>query len=139
MVRIKSATEIDRKYKAAIANVPAAYKDGVQATTDWKAKALEGQDLYEAQMQNRTVLQRRAKGLQAVTDDDWKKNAAEKGSARIGAGMTAGADKRTKNYEPYRKEIESIVLPARTADPMQNVQNRVGPIAVRLRELKNKS
>lgn len=119
--------------------MPAAYKDGVQATTDWKAKALEGQDLYEAQMQNRTVLQRRVKGLQAVTDDDWKKNAAEKGSARIGvAGMTAGADKRTKNYEPYRKEIESIVLPARTADPMQNVQNRLA-LSRSVSELKNKS
>lgn len=139
MVKIKSASEISKRYNAAIANVPAAYKEGVQATADWKAKALEGQDLYEAQMQNRTVLARRAKGLTAVTDEEWRKAAADKGSARIGAGMTAGADKRAKNYEPYRKEIESITLPARTADPMQNVQNRVGTIAVRLRELKNKS
>lgn len=139
MVKIKSAGEISKRYNAAIANVPNAYKEGVLATTDWKNKALEGQDLYEAQMQNRTVLARRAKGLSAVTDEEWRKAAAEKGSARIGAGMTAGADKRAKNYEPYRKEIESMVLPARTADPMQNVQNRVGTIAVRLRELKNKS
>ncbi|MBN2860996.1 MAG: hypothetical protein JXK93_12090, partial [Sphaerochaetaceae bacterium] len=67
MVRIKSASEIDKKYKGAIANVPAAYKDGVQATTGWKAAAIGGQDLYEAQMQNRQVLARREKGLQGVT------------------------------------------------------------------------
>jgi len=136
MVRIKSATEIDKAYKDAIGNVPAKYKTGVQATTGWKEAAIAGQGLYEQQMSDRAVLARRQKGLESVADEDWKKNTIDKGAARIGAGMTAGADKRTKNYEPYRNEIAAITLPARTADPTQNVTNRVVPIAVRLHALK---
>jgi hypothetical protein len=135
-MRIKSSADIDKAYKAAISGVPAAYKDGVSGVTGWKGAAIAGQDLYEAQMRDAKVLARREKGLAAVSDEDWKKAAVEKGAARIGAGMTAGADKRAKNYEPYRAEIAAMTLEAKTADPATNVDRRVKPIAVRLHEKK---
>jgi hypothetical protein len=92
--------------------------------------------LYEEQMRNAAVLSRREKGLAGVSDEDWKKAAVEKGAARIGAGMTAGADKRTKNFEPYRAELSAMSLESKTADPSTNVDRRVKPIAVRLHEKK---
>jgi hypothetical protein len=50
--------------------------------------------------------------------------------------MQAGASKREANFEPYRQELASLELPAKTSDPMQNVQNRVGGIAVALHNKK---
>jgi hypothetical protein len=136
MVKVKSAKEIADRYNQSIANVPDRYKKGVQNTTGWKDSALKGQDLYETQMQNRAVLQRRKAGLEKVSEDDWKKNAAEKGATRIGAGMQASAAKREANFEPFRKAIEEINLPARTADPMANIDARVKPIAQKLHDIK---
>jgi hypothetical protein len=46
--------------------------------------------------------------------------------------MQAGSAKRETNFAPYLAELSALELPARTSDPMQNVQNRVGGIAVRL-------
>ena len=49
MVKIKSAAQIDSNYKAAIGRVPAAYKSGVQATSDWQEKAASSsaEDLWK--------------------------------------------------------------------------------------------
>ena len=129
MVRVKSAEAIDANYKAAIGRVPAAYKEGVQRTTDWKEKALEGQGLYEERMRDPDVLSRRAAGLEKVSQDEWKHKAADVGATRIGPGMAAGANKRKANFEPYRSALEGVDLPPRTADPMANIDNRVKPIA----------
>jgi len=138
-MRVKSAKQITEKYETSIANVPAAYKMGVQATDDWKEKAISGQALYEEQMQNRAVLARRKKGLESVSNDEWKKGAVDKGATRIGAGMKAGSAKREARFEPYRKALEDMNLPARSADPMANIDNRVKPIAQKLHEIKNQS
>ena len=135
-MRIKSASDIDKAYKDAIGGVPAKYKSGVATVNDWQEKAVGGQGLYEEQMRNAAVLKRRETGLKAVTTEEWKKAATDKGAARIGAGMTAGAAKRQTNYEPYRAKIESMTLEARTADPEVNVDKRVKPVARELHALK---
>ena len=132
MVKIKSAAEIDSKYRGAIGRVPAAYKDGITKTTGWHEKAIAGQALYEEKMSNAAILARREKALQAVSDEDWKSKAATLGAERIGRGMTENAAKRTKNYEPYRKVIEDISIPTRVADPNANIDNRLKPIALAL-------
>ena len=135
-MRVKSASEIDQAYKGGIGRAPANYQKGVQGTTGWKDAAIKGQALFEEKMRDPNTLARRAKGLQAVSDEEWKRNAVEKGAQRIGAGMTAGADKRTKNFEPYRAAMANLELPDRTSDPETNVTQRVGKIAVTLANLK---
>jgi len=50
--------------------------------------------------------------------------------------MTGAKAKRAAKHEPYRAAIEGMTLPPKTADPAQNVTNRVIPIAVGLSELK---
>jgi len=138
MVKIKSAGQIDANYKAAIGRVPGAYKSGVMATTDWqeKASSAEAEDLYAQKIAEAVSAKRRQKAVSAVSNAEWQGKAANIGSARIGQGMSANADKRTRNFEPYRSAIEGVSLPARTADPMANVDARVKPIVSALVETK---
>ena len=136
MVRVKSAEEIDRKFREAIPRVPTAYKTGVQGTRGWKEKAIEGQDLYEERMRDPAVLSRRRAGLEGVSEEEWKRNAADIGATRIGPGMLANAAKRKVKYEPYRTALESVELPPKTADPMANIDNRAKPIVAALVEKK---
>jgi len=138
MVKIKSAGQIDANYKAAIGRVPAAYKSGVMATTDWqeKASSSEAEELWKAKIAEAAAANRRQKAVSAVSNAEWQGKAANVGSARIGTGMSANADKRTRNFEPYRGAIEGVSLPPRTADPMENVDARVKPIVSALVETK---
>lgn len=138
MVKIKSSGEIAKSWEEAIGRVPAKYKAGVQRTTDWQEKASseEAENLWKQKIDEAAAAKRRQKAVQAVSNADWQGAAALKGSARIGAGMTAGKEKRTRNFEPYRSAIEGVSLPARTADPMANVDNRVKPIVSALVETK---
>ena len=138
MVKIKSAGQIDANYKAAIGRVPNAYKTGVMATSDWaeKASSSEAEDLYAAKIAEAVAAKRRQKAVSAVSNSEWQGKAANVGAARIGAGMSANADKRTRNFEPFRSAIEGVSLPPRTADPMANVDARVKPIVSALVETK---
>lgn len=128
MVFVPNASERKAKYVAAIGGVPAAYNAGIQRTQGWKDAALGGQALYEEQMRNPNVLARRADGLQAVSEQDWKNKASTLGTQRIAAGMTAAADKQAQNYEPIAEALRGVNLQARTSDPMANIDNRVKPI-----------
>ena len=130
MVKIKSAGQIDANYKAAIGRVPGAYKSGVMATSDWQEKASsnEAEELWKQKIQEAAAANRRQKAVSQVSNAEWQGKAANVGAARIGAGMSANADKRTRNFEPYRSAIEGVSLPPRTADPMANVDARVKPI-----------
>lgn len=125
LVKIKSSTEIDRKYREAIPRVAGAYKEGVQRTTDWQEKAIAGQKLFEEKMSDPAILARRGRAIADVSNEEWKNKASKLGAERIGRGMAENADKRARNYEPYRTAIEGASLPDRTADPMANIDNRV--------------
>jgi len=128
MVKMPSQSQIQQRYTSAVAVVPERYKNGIDGTTDWKPKALAGQNLYVQRMQDPGVLSRREKGLQRVTDADWKGKALAVGVQRIGPGMSAGAAKQAANYEPVRKALEGLTLPERTADAMANIDARVKPV-----------
>jgi len=138
MVKIKSSGQIDANYKAAIGRVPGAYKTGVMATSDWQEKASsnEAEELWKQKIAEAAAANRRQKAVSAVSNSEWQGKAANVGAARIGAGMSANADKRTRNFEPYRSAIEGVSLPARSADPMANVDARVKPIVSALVETK---
>jgi len=138
MVKIKSAAEIDKRYKDAISRVPANYKAGVQATTHWQERAAspEAEELWKAKIAEAAAASRRQKAVSQVSNSEWQQKAANIGATRIGAGMSAGADKRTRNFEPYRSAIEGTNLPARSVDPMANIDNRVKGIVKALVDTK---
>lgn len=128
MVFVPSAQERKQKYLNSLGVVPGNYKAGIERTSNWKESALNGQALYEQQMQNAQVLRRRAIALERTSEADWKSRASNLGSVRIADGMRNGADKQTQNYEPIAQALRGVSLPDRTADPMANIDNRVKPI-----------
>ena len=138
MVKIKSAAQIDANYKAGIGRAPAAYKTGVMATSDWaeKASSNESEELWKTKIAEAAAANRRQKAVSQVSNQEWQSKAANVGAARIGQGMSANADKRTRKFEPYRNAIEGVSLAPRSADPMQNVDARVKPIVSALVETK---
>ena len=138
MVKIKSAGQIDANYKSAIGRVPAAYKSGIMNTNDWQEKAgsESAESLYAEKIAESVAAKRRQNAIQQVSNSEWQGKAANVGSTRIGQGMTANADKRTRNFEPYRSAIEGVSLPDKTADPMANIDARVKPIVSALVETK---
>lgn len=135
-VKVKSQSDIKKNYEQSTSIVTERYKMGV-SDAEWKDKALDGQDLYEARMQDPNVLARRNKGINKVSDEQWRGNTLDKGSGVIASRMKNASGKQASNYEPYRAILEAMTLPPKTTDPAQNVANRVTPIAVRFHEKKN--
>ena len=128
MVTMPSSDEIKKAYQGSISRVPQRYADKVKKVTGFVEKAKAGESLYAQKMQEAIANRSREKGLNNITDADWQNAALNKGAARIGPGMSAAVDKQVQGYEPYRQALASVELPARTADPMANVQNRVGGV-----------
>ncbi len=137
MVKVKDAATRRRNYEASLGTVPAKYQAGIQSTTGWKDSAIQGQGLYEEKMRDANVLARREKGLQRVNEADWKNKAAGIGAQRIASGMKEGAEKQSRNYEPYAQALSSLELPPRSADPMANIDGRVKPVVQRMVDTKN--
>ena len=135
-MQVKSQSDIRKNFEQSTTIVTERYKTGV-AGAEWKDEALAGQDLYTARMQDPNVLARRTKGINKVSDDQWRSATATKGAPVIAARMKDASGKQAANFEPYRQLLESITLPAKTTDPMQNVVNRVAPIAVAFANKKN--
>ena len=125
MVNVPTAAERKQAYLNSLGQVPGAYKAGIERTQGWKEKAIGGQALYVQRMQDQAVLQRRERGLNRVSEADWKQRAAALGSMRIADGMRNSADKQVTNYEPIAAALRNLSLPDRTADPMANIDNRL--------------
>ena len=138
MVKIKSSSDIDKSYKDAIGRVPAKYKEGVSRTTNWQEKASSesAETLWNQRIMEAASAKRRQKAVSQVSNADWQSKASNIGATRIGPGMTASADKRTRNFEPFRAAIESTSIADKTADPMANIDNRVKPIVKSLVDTK---
>jgi hypothetical protein len=120
-----SAEEIAEEYRKGASRAPEAYKKGVQSATGWKESALKGEDNYGAAVRKAADERSRAKGVEASSDEEWRKGAVDTGSTRIGPGMLAKQDKRKRNYEPIRAALNGLEVPDRTLDPMANIDNRL--------------
>ena len=135
-MKVKSSAEIKANFEQSTAIVTPRYQKGV-ASANWKDPAIDGQDLYVQTMQNPTVLARREKGINKVSDEQWRSAATTKGAPVIAQRMKDASGKQVSGFEPYRVALENMTLPSKTTDPAQNVANRVTPIAVKFRELKD--
>lgn len=133
VVKMPSQAQIKDRYRSAIPVVSGRYKTGVEGATGWKDASLAGQNLYEQQMQNASVLKRREAGIQKSSDQTWKQNALGKGVNRISEGMTAAVDKQAQGYEPCRAAMEGLNLAARTNDSNSNIDNRVKPVVAAMK------
>jgi len=136
MVETKSLEQTNKNWKASHGRVASAYTDGVKGAQNVIQKAIDGEDNYAAGVQRAVADKQRVKGLQRVTDEDWRRGAVEKGAARIAPGMAASEAKYNRGMTEVLSTINSVNLPPKTQDPAANVQNRVTPIAVALHNMK---
>jgi len=134
MVETKSAAEAVKNFEAGIGRAGANYKAGIERTSNFIERAIAGEDLYAQKMQDAISRKSRAAGLRKSSDAEWKKAAGGKGAQRIGPGMLASKDKFARGIAEVISTLQGITLPPRTADPLQNVTNRVGLIATTLHE-----
>jgi hypothetical protein len=133
MVSVKSLETIKKNFEAGATVAPSRYVDGVKAAS-WKdaASSPEAEALYAAKVSEAVATGRRAAAIEKVSDSTWRDSAVKKGGARIGEGMRAAVDKQASNFAPFRSALEAVSLPARSADAMSNVDNRVKPIVAAL-------
>lgn len=136
MVKVKDLATSKTKYTNSADNAAVSYRASIDGIV-WKDPAIQGQTLYEQKMADPNVLARRRKKIEKVSDEEFKQSLRDKGANRISAGMKAGANKWEKNWAPYKSALEEVSLPAKTADPVANVQNRVIPIVLKMVEKKN--
>lgn len=124
---MKSLERIKANYKGAAGTAASRYKEAIPGIA-WQAAAVDGQELYEAQMRDSEVLARRAKNIAKVSDSAFQSAMEKKGAPVIASRMTEAADKQASNFAPYKSAIEAVSLPDRTADPMTNIDQRLKPI-----------
>jgi len=134
MVQTKGLAQTVKNWESAIGRVPAAYSEGVKAASNVIQRSLAAEDYWAAKVQEAASKRAREKGLQGISDEDWRKGALEKGVQRIGAGMQAGKQKFSSKIAEVLSTIEGVNLPPKTTDVAANVQNRVTPIAQALHE-----
>jgi len=127
MVKIKPESDAKKNYEQSTSLVPERFEAGVKAAT-WQTAAKDGQDLYETKMRMDEVLKRRGKGIDKVSDEQWRKETINKGKNIIGARMKDASEKQVANFRPYRDALTAVDLPQRTADPMANLMNRAGAV-----------
>ena len=139
MVKTKGKAAARKNWNDAIGRVPSKYAEGVSRTTDWKEKAIAGDDLYKERVIAAAQAGRRAKGIEKVSNEEWKRKAQEKGAARIGAGMNAAKEDYGRGIDRVIDTLEGIELLPRTADVDSNIDNRVKPIARALRKMKEEA
>ena len=137
MVKVKPLTEIQKNYADSSGTAAARYKAAIPRIT-WQTEALDGQDLYVAQMSDPDVLARREDGINKVSDTEFRDAMLKKGAGVIGSRIKAAAPKMASGYAPIRSALEAVTLEARTADPDTNIDNRVKPIVHAMRRAAGK-
>lgn len=137
MVFVKPQAEITKNFVDGASRAPAKYKLGVNRA-DWQgpASSEEAESNFAAGVQDAVARKTRQSGVQKVSNEEWKRQASDKGAARIGPGMAASAGKQAANWAPSRSFIESITLPPRTRNATENITNRSIPLAQGLQDLK---
>lgn len=113
-----SASEAVRRWKLAIPKA------------DWKAPSLASGavELHRVKTIEALDAGRREKGIEAVTDADWRSRTVSKGGPTMAGNMKGSSSKWSTKFQPYKSALEAVDLPAKTADVDANIDNRLRPI-----------
>lgn len=128
---MKTITQAVTNYKGSVGLVPERYRMGVESA-DWAGavRRPEAEQNWAAGVQQAAAEQRYGKGVARVSNEEWRRMAATKGAASIAQGMQLGADKYQRRFAPILSAMVDAAkgLPARSTDPMANIDTRLKPI-----------
>lgn len=117
--------------KAAASLIPARYKQGV-SNADWETptSSAQAEANYQGGIADAIAKGKRIAGVHAAGNQSYRTNAANKGGAVIGTRIVEAIEKYGANMSPILNAMNaaSDAAPARTRDPMQNIENRLKPV-----------
>ncbi len=122
----------EERYKKGTQNNAEFWKSQTLKTPSWQAKAVseDAENLYSAKVTAAIANKSRQKGVQKVSDGEWKGSVTATPSTTYSTATQTKAPKARKNFAPAAAVIDAAqaALPARVADGHQNLVNRAGPI-----------
>lgn len=114
-----------------ISLIPSRYEQGIQRGKWMDAAASDAAEQnFNAAMAKVLQSKSRQAGVRRVGDTAWRSGALDKGVSRIGPGLQNSLPKYRENFGKVYTAIVSAVqaLPARSIDPMQNIDRRLKPV-----------
>lgn len=130
---MKTIQQAKENYVQSISIVAPRYKQGIEAA-NWKGGVSSGQanQNWKDGISKAAQADRWKSGVDKVSNEEWKAMAVSKGANSIAEGMRQGQEKYLKNFTPVLQAIKGAVdsLPARTTDPMANIDARLKPVAM---------
>lgn len=128
---MKTIEEARANFDAAAATIPERYKSGV-AKADWQSAAASdaAEANFSAGISKALADKSRQKGVRAISNEEWRTQAINKGGAVIGTRIRDSLEKWQVKFAPIYQAVQSEVgrLPARTTDPMANIDARLKPV-----------
>jgi len=102
------------------------------------AKSDQAEKNFADQMSKAVAGKYRQKALGRLTEQDLNSGMIAKGASAYRTGTAAAKDDWAAEVEPHLATLDNLKLPARTTDPMQNIDNRVKGVAKALIETKKR-
>lgn len=125
---LKTKEQARANFEAAVTYIPDRYKAGV-AVADWltPAKSDVAERNYADAISKAVAEKRRQKSIAAMSNDEWKSAAINKGAPIIAERIRAALDTWLRNWGPMYDQVVSTVsaLPPKTLDWRANINNRL--------------
>lgn len=116
MVEVPSVDRVKDKWVRKASAATDDYRAGVEnPRRDWKQATLSAVDAWSQGVQNAINNGLFEKGVNAVSTEDWKKQALELGVRRYADGVRASADKYAKKMSKVLAILKEVSLPPRKA------------------------
>lgn len=102
------------------------------------AKSEQAEKNFAEQMAKVVASKARQKALGRLSEQDLNAGMQAKGASAYRAGTAAAENDWASEVEPHLATLDNLKLPARTSDPMQNIDNRVKGVARALIDTKKR-
>jgi hypothetical protein len=127
----KNIDEAKANFEASIGYIPDRYKSGVNKANWLEPAKSEAAEKNYADATSKAISQKsRQKAIAAMSNDDWKTAAINKGAPIIGERIRGSLDKYASEFGPILSAVnaKSAALPPATTDFRANITNRLVPI-----------
>lgn len=138
----KTKEQAKANLEASISYIPARYEAGVRAA-DWfgPASSPQAEANYGAAVSKAVAGKLRQKGIQKISNEDWKTAAVNKGAPIIGERIRASLDKQAARWGPMYDAVVSKIntLPPKTTDWKNNINTRLVPVVAEWKKAAGKT
>ncbi len=135
-ISVPSAAAVSQKWVQRAGAASGAYRDGVQAVTNWAEVTAAANDVYVQAVTEAASAGRFARGVNNAGTAKWQRNALGKGAQRFGPGVAAAQGDYQSAMGPVLQIIAGLDLPPRgPRGAPQNIE-RVRTVAEALHQFR---